>query len=63
MAKVRIICVVCGFVGFIDSLALATDCGWSLVSRTRTQGVCPACLKDQELPSTPDAEKPEPTVG
>ncbi len=40
MAKVRIICVVCGFVGFIDSLALATDsAGRSFPSLARKECV------------------------
>jgi hypothetical protein len=50
MPKLQIICVTCGFIGYVDSLIQADDSGWKPMPSAPDGGLqCPACLADARL--------------
>jgi hypothetical protein len=50
MPKLQIICVTCGFIGYVDSLIQADDSGWKPRPSEPGRGLqCPACRADQKL--------------
>jgi hypothetical protein len=58
LPKIRITCAVCGFIGFIDPSTPPGDAGWTNLSESGLEGLCPACRRD-EAPSRlePEADK------
>jgi hypothetical protein len=50
MPKLQIVCVTCGFIGYVDSLVQADDSGWKPTPSDPDGGLqCPACLTDARL--------------
>jgi hypothetical protein len=48
MPKLQIVCVTCGFIGFVDSLAQADDSGWKPApGGPPSELECPACRIDR----------------